>query len=411
MPKINNIAIVWESETGGGVNSYLRYLLQSKPFLEKKITIFTNAENKGAKFLISDLKEQKNIKFIFFPSLFVFDRKRSFFEKLIYYFLKPIAFVLAISRFKKILSGYSFEVLLCQCGNYGIFRSEQAAILAANKLKIPVKTVVIHHACIKPPLFMSIFFKVIDYFLSKSLTSLITVSKATKETVIRNASLLNKGRLQSYIIHNGVPKNNFIKKNYLNLKLENTNYATLKIGMVSRLSPDKGHEDLIKAFSILSSEYKKRMDVYFVGEDERGHKSKLKILIKNLKLDNKINFLDYVDLDSKKIILSLDLFISSTKKFEGFGLSIAEAMSVGVPVLATDVGAVNEFFNNDCGRLIKPGKIEDIKNSLIDFCDNKKIWDRKAEIAKHKIEKDFNMEVMGNKYMNHFISKIEKYNE
>jgi len=408
MLKINKIAIVWESETGGGVNSYLRYLLQSKAFLEKEIVIFTNSENKGAKFLIEDFKRQKNIKFIFFPSLFVFDRKRSFFEKLIYYFLKPIVFILAVLRFKKILSGYGFEILLCQCGNYGIFRSEQAAILAANKLKIPIKTIVIHHACIRPPLFMSIVFKIIDYFLSRALTSLITVSKATKETVLKNASLLNNESLPSYVIHNGVPKNNFIKKSYLNLKTESVNHTPLKIGMVSRLSPDKGHEDLIKAFSILPSEYKKKMDVFFAGEDERGHKSKLKILVQNLKLENKIKFLDYVDLDSKKIILSLDLFISATKKFEGFGLSIAEAMSVGVPVLASDVGAVNEFFNNDCGRLIKPGKIEEIKNSLIDFCDNKKIWDRKAEIAKHKIEKDFNAEIMGNKYMNHFISKFEK---
>ena len=408
MLKINKIAIVWESETGGGVNTYLRNLLQSKAFLEKEIIIFTNVENKGAQFLIEDFKEQKNIKFIFFRSFFVFERKRSFFEKVIYYFLKPIIFIFAVSRFKKILSGYSFEILLCQCGNYGIFRSEQAAIIAANKLKIPVKTVVIHHACIKPPLFMGIVFKIIDYFLSKALTSLITVSKATKETVLKNASLLNNGKLQSYIIHNGVPQNNFIKKNYLNLKTHNINYSALKIGMVSRLSPDKGHEDLIKAFSLLPPEYIKKMDIFFVGEDERGHKSKLKILIQDLKLNNKIKFLDYVDLDSRKIILSLDLFISVTKKFEGFGLSIAEAMSVGVPVLASNVGAVNEFFGNDCGKLINPGKIEEIKSSLIDFCDNKKIWDNKAQIAKKKIEEYFNAEIMGNKYMSHFISKLEK---
>ena len=72
MEKINNIAIVWESETGGGVNSYLKYLLQSKAFSEKKITIFTNKENKGAQFLIKDFKDQKNIKFIFFFFTFYF---------------------------------------------------------------------------------------------------------------------------------------------------------------------------------------------------------------------------------------------------------------------------------------------------------------------------------------------------
>ena len=60
MQQIKNIAIVWESETAGGVNSFLRYLLQSKAFLDKQITIFTNSENKGAKFLIKDLEQNKN---------------------------------------------------------------------------------------------------------------------------------------------------------------------------------------------------------------------------------------------------------------------------------------------------------------------------------------------------------------
>ena len=145
-----------------------------------------------------------------------------------------------------------------------------------------------------------------------------------------------------------------------------------------------------------------------VGEDERDQKKKLKNLVANLNLENSIEFLDYVDLDSKKIILSLDLFLSLTRSFEGFGLSIAEAMSVGIPILATDVGAVSEFFNNDCGKLIKPNQIEKIKDSLIDFCDNKKDWDNKAQFAKKKIEKYFNSEIMGTNYMNHFISQFDE---
>ena len=406
MSQIKRIAIVWESETGGGVNSFLRYLLQSKAFLDKQITIFTNSENRGAKFLIKDLAQQKNIKFIFFDSFFVFNRKRIFLEKLIYYFLKPILLVVTIFKFKKILSNLEFDVLLCTCGTYGNFRSELAAILAAKKSKVPVRSIVVCHACMKPPLFMGVVFKIIDYLLSKKVTSLITISRATKETILNNSNLLDGGRLQGYPIHCGVPKNKFLRKNYLNLKLTKDNDYILKIGMVSRLCPEKGHEDLIKAFSKLPFEYKKKMIVIIIGEDERDQKRKLKNLVIDLNLENKIEFLDYIDLDSKKIILSLDLLLSMTKNFEGFGLSIAEAMSVGTPILATDVGAVHEFFNNDCGKLIRPSQIEDIKNSLIDFCDNKKDWDNKAQLAKGKLEKSFNAEIMGAKYMNHFSSKL-----
>ena len=34
--------------------------------------------------------------------------------------------------------------------------------------------------------------------------------------------------------------------------------------MVSRLSPDKGHEDLINAFSKLTQEYKDKMDIIII---------------------------------------------------------------------------------------------------------------------------------------------------
>ena len=154
------------------------------------------------------------------------------------------------------------------------------------------------------------------------------------------------------------------------------------------------------------------MIIIIVGEKEGNQKRKLKNLATNLNLENKIEFLDYVDLDSKKIILSLDLFLSLTRSYEGFGLSIAEAMSVGTPILATNVGAVNEFFNNECGKLVESGHIEDIKNSLMDFCDHKKDWDYKAQIAKNRIEKNFNSEVMGINYMNHLSSKFtEIYRE
>tara|TARA_B100001123_G_C15337708_1_gene1033501 strand:+ start:1555 stop:2787 length:1233 start_codon:yes stop_codon:yes gene_type:complete len=406
MKKINKIAIFWESESGGGVNSHLKYLLQSKAFLDKQITIFTNSENKGAKSLVQDFKNQKNINFIFFNSFFVFDRQRIFVEKLIYYFLKPFFLLVAIFKFKKLLSISNFDVLLCECGNYGIFRSEQAAILAAGNLKIPIKSIVVHHACLKPPIFMGFVFKIINYFLSKTLTSLITVSNATKQTILNNSNLLKSGNLESYVIHNGVPKNEFPKQNYLSIKIQKNNDKLLKIGMVSRLSPDKGHEDLIFAFSKLPPGYQKKMKIIIVGEDERGQKRKLKNLIVDLNLDSKVEFLDYVDMDSKKIIISFDLILSLTRKYEGFGLSIAEAMSVGTPILATNVGGVKEFFNNDCGKFISPGEIEEIKNSLVNFCDYKQDWDDKAKIAKDRIEKNFSSEKMGENYMKHLSLKF-----
>jgi len=100
------------------------------------------------------------------------------------------------------------------------------------------------------------------------------------------------------------------------------------------------------------------------------------------------------------------LLLSLTRTFEGFGLSIVEAMSVGTPVLATRVGAITEYLNQDNSKLIDASNIEQITNALNDFVTNKTTWDNKAEIAKNAIMKNFTSEIMAKNYLNHFIQNL-----
>lgn len=70
-----------------------------------------------------------------------------------------------------------------------------------------------------------------------------------------------------------------------------------------------------------------------------------------------IIFHGYVD--NKKIIDFLkhqpvDLFLNVSSS-EGLPVSIMEALSFGIPVIATDVGGVGELVNNDVGRLVPAG--------------------------------------------------------
>jgi glycosyltransferase involved in cell wall biosynthesis len=396
--KINKIAILWESETGGGVSSYLKYLLQSKAFRKKKIIIFSNTTNKGLTHLKKELKTNNNIKFVSYQSFFVI-LNQNYVMKLLYYFLKPFLLIVSIFKFRKLFKKYQFDALVCQCGNYGSFRSDQAALLATHNLNIKHKCMVIHHECIKPPKFMNTVFKIIDFYLRKVLTSIVLISSATRETVKSKSKLINNN---SYIIPNGVPINTFQKKNYLNKFVKSK--AKIKIGMISQLTNDKNHKDLLYAFSKLPRKYQQKMSIIIVGEDIDGQMFKLKKLAKKINIKDKVEFLNFVNIDNKKIILSFDLFFSLTKNFEGFGLSIAEAMSAGIPILATNVGAVKEFFNSDCGKLIPPGNINKIRDFLINYCDNEKYWKKKSKNGRVRINKYFNSEIMGKKYIEHLTS-------
>ena len=160
MNEEKNLVIIWESITGGGVNSYLEYLLNCKLFKKIKIIIYTNKNNSGAKELKSKLR--KKIIFKYYKSYFTI--KRKFFFKIFFFFLKPYFMFLTYLKFIEILKKHTKDTIIFQCGNYGRYRSEQAAVLAAKKLKIKNTHMVIHHECLKP-LFFS---KIILIFVCKS---------------------------------------------------------------------------------------------------------------------------------------------------------------------------------------------------------------------------------------------------
>ncbi len=61
---------------------------------------------------------------------------------------------------------------------------------------------------------------------------------------------------------------------------------------------------------------------------------------------------------------SVDLFVNVSRT-EGLPVSIMEAMSFGIPILATDVGGVSELVDNDVGGLLDAHvTIEELRNSL-----------------------------------------------
>lgn len=402
MKLIKNITIVWEQEEIGGVDNYLIYLLKSEFFSKLNVTIITNKNNNALARLQNELL---NANFVIYKNFF---KNKKIFIKIINYIFLPIIFVFNIFRFRRILKKINSDVILFQCGNYGYLRSEQAAILSTIGLNIPVKTLVVHHACRKPPIFYSFIIKFIDFFITKILSSLITVSYATRKTFFFNSTLLDSGKLETLVIHNGVPKNNFVRENYLHSSI-NIDKKKIRLGMLSRMEENKGFSDLLTAFSILEKKFQDNFVILIVGKYNKKVLEKLEKLANNLNIFDKVFFLDYVKIDSRKILSSFDLFFSLTKTYEGFGLSLAEAMSAGTPVVSTNVGAINEFFDENCGKIIKPGDISEISNAISDFYINRENWIKKAAYARQKINDNFSDYKMSEGYKNYLLSKFNSY--
>ncbi|HYO63938.1 MAG TPA: glycosyltransferase family 4 protein [Pyrinomonadaceae bacterium] len=133
--------------------------------------------------------------------------------------------------------------------------------------------------------------------------------------------------------------------------------AELIVGTVGELSPVKGHEEFVRAASIVSREFGGRVRFLVVGEDaspKRETRARLERLVNELNLQRGVLMLGRRR-DLSEILAALDLFVSASRT-EAFGLAIVEAMACGAPVLATATEGAREIIRDgETGRLTPVG--------------------------------------------------------
>jgi glycosyltransferase involved in cell wall biosynthesis len=119
---------------------------------------------------------------------------------------------------------------------------------------------------------------------------------------------------------------------------------------VGRLVPQKGLSDLISAFSKV---HRQHPDAVLVLAGDGHLRAELEAQAKSLSLNGSVRFLGYRE-DISDLLGACDLYVSSSHR-EGFSRAMLEAMSVGVPVLATSVGDARHLLADGRGALVPPG--------------------------------------------------------
>lgn len=117
--------------------------------------------------------------------------------------------------------------------------------------------------------------------------------------------------------------------------------------MVARFQNPKDHISLIKALYKLKD---LKWSLQLVGEDG-GLQQSVKDLVTQLKMSERIEFLGNRS-DVDKLLSTSDIFVL-TSFWEGLPLSILEAMRASLPVIASNVGGVNEtVINGETGFVV-----------------------------------------------------------
>lgn len=119
-----------------------------------------------------------------------------------------------------------------------------------------------------------------------------------------------------------------------------------------RLEKPKCISKIIQAYSYLPDLIKAKHKLYIAGSG--SELSNLKELAKSLSLEDHVVFLGNMDNRSLIETTSKRKLLLMASAFEGFPMAIAEALSVGVPVMSTSVGDIPQFLKDGFSGLLFP---------------------------------------------------------
>lgn len=182
-------------------------------------------------------------------------------------------------------------------------------------------------------------------------------------------------------------------------------FAEKKFDFVScgRLTEQKNYPLMISAIGVAVSQ-KHNVSALIVGGGE--NEAELVSMIHRLGLQNNVVLSGYVD-DPFPYLQSGRIFLL-TSRYEGNPISIIEAMSLGLPIMATDVGGVSDVVSEDNGILFASNiSSESLAKLLVTQLGNSQ-WIQKTSDENRLKAGNFTSEAMAAHYLRVFRENIKK---
>ena len=258
----------------------------------------------------------------------------------------------AMRQLKKLIRKEKFDIV----HTHSSLSGRLAAFFAGVRVRMYTR-----HCAYDPPRYMTMFpFKQINGAVNNLLaTKIIAVADAAKEN-LTDTGVDDK---KISVIINGVdPLRRYTETEKLAVREQYGIPADAFVLSISaRLEKVKGHEYFIDAAAKLVSEYKNlRFVIMGMGAEEEHLKGR----VMELGLEDYVIFTGFVD-DVTPIVNITDLNINCSYGTETSSLALSEAMSVGVPAIATTYGGNPYMVRDGENGLLVPIKDADALSEAV----------------------------------------------
>lgn len=224
----------------------------------------------------------------------------------------------------------------------------------------------------------------------KHADQIIAVSKSVKRSLEQYFDV-SKGKID--VVYNGVDLRRFRPEEISKRRTDCVQFI-----YVGRLIEEKGVQFTLKALSELPSELKWSFQI--VGDGP--YRKTLEAYCDQLGLKDKVCFLGTRQ-DVPDLLSQADVFIHMPVCEEGFGITIIEAMAMGLLCICSDNGAIPEIIKNyDNGILVKKNDTVELTHILENLIPNFQS-EKYGQMRKKAIEGANNFSIQK------FVSSLDNY--
>ncbi len=240
-------------------------------------------------------------------------------------------------------------------------------------------------------------------FINELADFIFTTGESVREDMIKN-NRIDPNKILS--IPTGVDEKQFNPKcceyeevrNSLNIPKE-----SFVIGNLAVLRSFKRHDILIEAFERF---YEINPNSLLLIAGEGPQRDKLEKLIEKKSLQECVKLLGYQE-KPQYFLKALDLFVLSSDSKEGVPQSLIQALMMGLPSIATDVGSVKDLYKRDNFILVSPNSIESLNQKMIELYKDQNQRETLAKKAPSSI-KEFTQDSMANRIYKIYKMLLEK---
>ena len=185
---------------------------------------------------------------------------------------------------------------------------------------------------------------------------------------------------------------------------------SFKVLFMGVLIQRKGVADLLNAVGILKNDGKMN-NVKFVIAGSGSEAQKLKNLCTELKINDNVEFVGWTSGQKKTELFESCQMLALPSYNEGLPIAILEAISYGMPIVATDVGDISSAVRNgENGFLIHPGDVVKLATNINKIYTNKMLYESMNLSSRKLAEENFSDDKYYTKIKECYRSIVENVN-